>query len=71
MKVILLNDLESGSTDAVILSETSTAEDIQNAIAEAKAEKEGEWQFEDLIEALPSDCTVYSRWSGDFEVAIY
>lgn len=71
MIITLLNDLEDGTTDCVIISETTTSEKIQSAIFKVKEEKECDYQFDDLLNALPSDCKVYSRWGNQFGVAIY
>lgn len=68
--IILLNDLSEDTTDAVIIAKISTAKDVEKAIQSAKAEKEYDWQFEDLVEALPKDCRIVSRWSG-IEKAYY
>lgn len=69
-RVFLLNDLETGETDAVIIAESSTVDQIQKAIVGAKAEKESEWQWEDVEAALPEDCEIVSRWS-DLEIVVY
>ena len=64
MKAIFLKDLSECCVDAVIIAETSAKEDIQEAINTMKAEK-SEHQWEDLLEALPDDCTVYDRWGSE------
>lgn len=64
MIITILNDLETGETDAVIVSETSSSEEIQTCINNAKAEKEYEWQFDDLVNSLPGDCVIYTKWAG-------
>ena len=62
MAVFLLKDLADDSVDAVILSVTSSQEEIENAIREVKQIDGYTW--EDIYDALPSDCTVYDKWSN-------
>lgn len=52
-KVYFLKDLEEGTIDAVIIATTSTLEEVENAIDEAKELDDYTW--EDLIESLPDD----------------
>lgn len=69
--VILLTDLEENTADAVIVTETTTAEQINDIINKVKFDLESEWQFDDIVNNLPKDCKVYSRWSGNIETVYY
>lgn len=62
-KVYFLKDLEENCVDAVIIAETSTSEDIRNAIYKLK-EKEG-YTWHDLLQSLPSDCILYDKWHSE------
>lgn len=70
MNITLLNDLETGNTDAVIISEITTTEDIRNIIDKVKEEL-GFCNFEDIEEKLPDDCRIKARWLNNIEVAVY
>ena len=63
MSIYFLKDMSDNSIDAVIISETSTKEDIENAIAKSKESPGYTW--EDLVNALPNDCEIHDRWSHD------
>lgn len=60
MNIILLKDLEENCVDAVIIATTSTTNEIAVAIEKAKEKEDCQW--EDLIKALPKDCTIYDKW---------
>ena len=60
-KIFLLKDLSEDSVDAVIIAETSTEEEIESAICKAK--EKDDYQWEDLVEALPDDCQIYDKWA--------
>lgn len=64
MSVIFLTDLSEDTVDAVIITETSTAEEVEVAIQKAKEDNE-DYQWDDLINSLPEDCKVYDRWSNE------
>jgi hypothetical protein len=68
MKVILLKDLSEDCVDAVIVANTSTTEDIENAISKAK--ENPDYQWDDLLKSLPSDCILYDKWN-DLETVYY
>jgi hypothetical protein len=61
MKVILLKDLEENNVDAVIITETSTADEVQLYIDRMKKDNDM-YDFEDLLNCLPNDCVIYHRW---------
>ena len=63
MAKIFLKDLSEGTVDAVIITKTSTVADVETAIAKAK--EKDDYQWEDLLEALPDDCEVIDGWSAD------
>lgn len=70
MKVILLKDISEGTVDAVIVTNVTSAKEIEERIQRVKEEKEGDWQWEDIVGCLPLDCVVYDRWNNQ-EVAYY
>ena len=61
MNVILLRDLEDGCVDGVITSFETTTEELQEIIREVRNKEDFQW--DDLIDSLPKDCTLYSRWT--------
>lgn len=63
MAKIFLKDLATGDVDAVILTKTSSKSDVERAIFKAK--EKDDYQWEDLLEALPDDCEVIESWSSD------
>lgn len=66
MTIYLLKDLEDNSADAVIIAKKSTTKDIEKAISKAK--KIDAYTWEDIINALPSDCEIYDRWNDLKEI---
>jgi len=66
MKVYVLKDMYEGSVDVVILTQDSTKQDIEDVIWRAK-QIEG-YQWCDIEECLPSDCTVLGRGIGFEEI---
>lgn len=58
-----LTDLDDGCVDAVILSRTSTKDDIEKAIMKTKEIADYVWK--DLLENLPQDCIVIDKWNSD------
>ena len=66
MAIYLLKDLEDNCADAVIIAKKSTKKDIEKAIKKAK--KIDAYTWDDIINALPSDCEIYDRWSNLDEV---
>lgn len=73
MKVFLLKDLCEDCVDAVIISKNDnmTAENIQKNIDKMKEQKEYDWQWEDIVESLPQDCEIYTRWQDDVGIITY
>lgn len=67
MNIVLLKDLEENNVDAVIVTETSTASEIQLCIDQMKKDNDM-YDFEDLINCLPKDCVIYHRWEFFEEV---
>ena len=59
--IILLKSLSDDDVNAIIISETTSGDDIQKIIDEVKAENE-EWQCDDILNRLPCDCKVYVTW---------
>ena len=66
-KVYFLREIADNSVDAVIFAETSTKEEIQEAINKVKSEIDC-FTWEDLLEALPEDCKIYDRWENNEEI---
>lgn len=73
MKVFLLKDWCEDCVDAVIVSKNDnmTAENIQKNIDKMKEQKEYDWQWEDIVESLPQDCEIYTRWQDDVGIITY
>ena len=63
MTVYFLKDIAEDCVDAVIIAETSTKNEIEDAILDAKQNDEYQWQ--DIVDALPDDCTIHDKWSCD------
>lgn len=69
MNIVLLKDLSEGCVDAVIVTETSTAKDIERCLKRMRRDIEfPEW--DDYVNCLPSDCVVYHKW-GNLEEVYY
>lgn len=62
-RIYFLNDMTENCVDAVIIAKTSTKEEIESAIDRAKEIDAYTW--DDILEALPSDCEIYDRWNND------
>lgn len=71
MIVSLLKDAESHEVDAVIVSYETTPKEIQEIIDRVKAEKEYDYQFDDLKDALPKDCTMFEKWNELIDHSVY
>ena len=61
--IYFLSDIEENSVDAVIIAKTSTSTDIKNAISQCKQIDGYTW--DDLKNALPSDCEIFDRWDNE------
>jgi len=59
MNMILLKDLSSDRLDAVIMTQTTTADEIQKIIDEVKGNKI-DWEVDDVYDVLPGDCQIYT-----------
>lgn len=66
-----IGDPEDMEVEAIIITETTTASDIQEIIYEAK--ENGNWYVEDVFNKLPSDCKVlYYRYrKNDYLDEVY
>lgn len=62
--IFLMYDLESGELDYVLRSKTTTKEQIEKAISDVKDIFEGEWQQNDIFNALPLDVEIIVNY-GD------
>ena len=56
-----LYDADFGTITGVIMSKTTTSEDIRRIVEDIREEKPDEWTWDDIWMALPSDCYVYDR----------
>ena len=56
-----LYDADFGTIIGVIMSKTTTSEDIRRIVDDIREEKPDEWTWDDIWMALPSDCAVYDR----------
>ena len=56
-----LYDADFGTITGVIMSKTTTSEDIRRIVEDIREEKPDEWTWDDIWMALPSDCAVYDR----------
>lgn len=68
--ILVLKDTCDCSVDAVVVTKTSTQEDVQNAIDEVKSTIEC-LDFYDIERALPRDCKVYKNWESGFKTVWY
>lgn len=73
--VFVLRDSSSSNVDAVILTHTTSKEDIEDIIEEVKDKWEEDDDADSLLELiekeLPDDCEVYAAWSMDFNTVWY
>ena len=56
-----LYDADFGTITGVIMSKTTTSEDIRRIVEDIREEKPDEWTWDDIWMKLPSDCYVYDR----------
>ena len=61
MKITFLYDADFGTIIGVIMSKTTTSEDIRRIVEDIREEKPDEWTWDDIWMSLPSDCAVYDR----------
>lgn len=54
----VLRDVESEEIDALIISETTSSDEIESLMLKAREKMENEYQWEDFIVELPKDCYV-------------
>ena len=65
MKCTVILDHDEGELDAVIISNVTTSQKIENILGKLKQEKPGEWDYEDFRRALPDDCEFYYSWETE------
>lgn len=58
-----LKALSTDDVDAIIISETSTADDITAAINQVKNDIP-DYQWPDIVNGLPDDCEIISKWDN-------
>lgn len=73
--IFVLRDSSSNDVDAIILTHTTSKEDIEDIVEEVKDKWEEDDDADSLLEliekALPDDCEVYAAWSMDFNTVWY
>lgn len=57
MRVITIYNMDDGDLEGIVLSNVTTGEEIEKILGDLKDELPGEWDFEDLMERLPMDCS--------------
>lgn len=68
--VFVLRDSVTLDVDAILITDTTEKEELQNIIDDVKANNE-DWTFEDIEEKLPMDVGIYTSWLNDFETLWY
>ncbi len=75
MIITVLKDMEEGSVDAIIVSETTTTAEIDKILCTIK---EGVWNgeidndyFTELVKRLPADCEIFDKWSLGLNTMFY
>lgn len=64
-----LYDADFGTITGVIMSKTTASEDIRRIVEDIREEKPGEWTWDDIWMALPSDCYVCDReWYNTVQI---
>lgn len=58
-----LKALSTDDVDAIIISETSTSDDITAAINKVKNDIP-DYQWPDIVNGLPDDCEIISKWDN-------
>lgn len=73
--ILVLRDSSSNDVDAIILTHTTSKEDVEDIIEEVKDKVEEDDDADSLLDlvekALPDDCEVYAAWSMDFNTVWY
>ena len=57
MRVITIYNMDGGELEGIVLSNVTTGKEIEKILGDLKDELPGEWDFEDLMERLPADCS--------------
>lgn len=65
MKCTVLLDKYDGDLNAVVISNSTTSQEIEKILGDLKYEKPGEWDYEDLKMRLPNDCEFYYSWETE------
>lgn len=68
--VFVLRDSVTLDLDAILITDTTEKEELQNIIDDVKANNE-DWTFEDIEKKLPMDVGIYTSWLNDFETLWY
>lgn len=71
----ILRDSISLNVDAIIITETTEADELQNIIDEVKEKWNEDGCQDDLFDmvedALPEDCEVHTAWASEFNALWY
>ena len=65
MKCTVILDHDEGELNAVIISNVTTSQEIENILDKLKQDKPSEWDYEDFRRALPDDCEFYYSWEAE------
>ena len=68
--IFTLRDSINSDVDAIIITQTTDRDELQDIIDEVKANND-DWQFADIENALPEDCEVYAAWADEFNSVWY
>lgn len=68
--VFVLRDSVTLDLDAILITDTTEKEELQNIIDDVKENNE-DWTFEDIEKKLPMDVGIYTSWLNDFETLWY
>lgn len=68
MNIIFMKELYTNKIDGIIITKTTTKDEVQRIINKVKADMPDDYTFDDIKEQLPSDCKVYCQWEDIEEV---
>ena len=59
MIITLLQDITENTIDAVIISYETTSQELQDIFYNVKENNPEGYEWDDFVNALPTDCTIY------------
>ena len=65
MKCTVILDSLDGDLEAVIISNVTTSQEIEEILDDLKHAKPGGWDYEDFKMRLPLDCEFYHSWEAE------